>query len=72
MPNEFRVRPVTRYIVTHHISDGDDGGSTCRIGEFEWKDGAERVAKALSDVTPGSSCSSVGRTPEAASNLTSN
>lgn len=70
MSNEFRVRPVTRYIVTHHISDGYDGGSTCKIGEFEWKEGATRVAKALSEVTPDSSYSFVGRNNEAP-NLTS-
>ena len=47
---EYRVRPVTRYIVTRHYSDsspwGESGGCEER-GEFDNLSIAETVAKAL-------------------------
>ena len=62
---EYRVRPVTRYIVTRYHSDmevvktddltavysrGPAGIDTC--GEFANEDMAGRVAKALADAEP--------------------
>lgn len=52
---EYRVRPVTRYIVTRFNQEiaGDcaSGGSEC-CGEFDRQDMAENVAKALADAEP--------------------
>ena len=62
--NEFRVRPVTRYIVTHHIShvtEDKDEDSTCQCGEFENIEQAIRVGRALTDITPGATFEIVGR-----------
>lgn len=40
---EYRVRPVTRYIVTEHVDNGSTGGSFV-LGEFQNMGQAERVA----------------------------
>lgn len=62
---EYRVRPVTRYIVTRYhqdnfVNDNADGSVTitCGVagcescGEFDRQDAAEKVAKALADAEP--------------------
>lgn len=61
---EYRVRPVTRYIVTrwhtNNIVSTRDGITTCTgqsggtdtCGEFDRQDMAEKVAKALADAEP--------------------
>lgn len=51
--NEFRVRPVTRYNVTHYLSDGSSG-SCASLGEFTSLEAAERVARAMHAGAPGS------------------
>lgn len=43
---EFRVRPVTRYIVTEFTQDGESQSSEV-VGEFESAGKAERVASDL-------------------------
>lgn len=40
---EIRVRPVTRYIVTEYVRNGDKSGSIC-LGEFDSEGAADRVA----------------------------
>lgn len=50
---EYRVRPVTRYIVTRYHSENDEdtglsGGGVETIGEFQNSQQANRVAVALS------------------------
>ena len=56
--NEFRVRAVTRYVVTHFTSTdyGCDrlSGSCTQYGEFPNIHQADEVAKALHATTPGS------------------
>jgi hypothetical protein len=43
---EYKVRPVTRYIVTRFESDGESGGSEV-CGEFDREENAMRVGFAL-------------------------
>lgn len=56
--NEFRVRPVTRYNVTHYLSDGRSG-SCSSLGEFDSLEAAERVAKVMHLSQPGSTYATV-------------
>lgn len=52
MINEFRVRPATRYNLTHYHSD--DKGSACRsLGEFDTIAQAEEIGILLSSIIPG-------------------
>lgn len=45
---EYRVRPVTRYIVTEFISDPENGAGHCgTIGEYDNEWYAQRVKLAL-------------------------
>lgn len=44
MKSEFRVRPVTRYIVTHYTEKGRSA-SVDQIGEYPNEKQAELVAK---------------------------
>lgn len=57
--NEFRVRAVKRYVVTHFTSDGHGTGSCTQFGEFPNIDQADKVGRALSDVTPGSTFATI-------------
>ncbi len=45
---EFRVIPVTRYIVTRHF-ESEDGASNGSVGEFESKGQAESAVVAFGD-----------------------
>lgn len=56
--NEYRVRPVVRYVVTHYHSysteDGKGGGGGSEVvGEFDNEAQAEKVKAALEDTTNG-------------------
>lgn len=51
--NEFRVRPVTRYNLTHYESNGRAAGVRS-LGEFDSIDAAEEVGVALHATRPGS------------------
>jgi len=46
MKIEYKVRPVTRYVVTRYESDGQSG-SCGTIGEFDNERKAKDVARAL-------------------------
>lgn len=51
--NEFRVRPVTRYVLTHyHLIEGK--GSIRNVGEFPNVESAEEVGIALQALVPDS------------------
>lgn len=52
---EYRVRPVTRYMVTRYYesADGQMAGC-CSLGEFENVGAADRVALALQQTEKGS------------------
>jgi hypothetical protein len=56
--SEYRVRPITRYIVTHFHSENDGNGSNsggCQeCGEFSNEAQANRMGAALSMFDPGS------------------
>jgi hypothetical protein len=59
---EYRVRPVTRYIVTRFeaVSDAADSVGSCgsrSIGEFDREEFAENVAVALAKAEPEGSVS---------------
>lgn len=43
---EYKVRPVTRYIVTRYVIDGN-GCASSQIGEYPNTESAELVANAL-------------------------
>lgn len=46
---EYKVRPVTRYVVTRYESDPANGaGGVCPMGEFDHEAYADRVCAALS------------------------
>jgi hypothetical protein len=56
--NEYRVRAVTRYVVTHYVGE-DDGngrlsGRSSQYGEFPNIQQADAVARALHAANPGS------------------
>lgn len=62
--NEFRVRPVTRYALTHYLREEGARGSCREIGEFSSVERAEEVGVALQSLVPGSTLTTiVGRTP---------
>ena len=63
--NEFRVREVKRYVVTHFKSDGKGNGSCRQIGEYPNIDQADEVASALQKINPGSTFATIEerRTP---------
>lgn len=62
--NEFRVRPVTRYVLTHYTS-GPDGSGVETVGEFQNVEQAERVGFNLCALLPGSTIRTIdGREPE--------
>jgi hypothetical protein len=54
--NEYRVRPVTRYIVTHFQDNLETGVGAASVayGEFPNIDQADTVGRALSAANPGS------------------
>lgn len=53
--NEYRVRAVTRYVVTHFMSTDQPGsGSSVQYGEFPNIDQADVVGRALNEANPGS------------------
>jgi hypothetical protein len=49
--NEYRVRPVNRFVLTHYHSDGL-GGAVRTIGEFANADAANEVAQAMRKTAP--------------------
>lgn len=64
MKNEFRVRAVKRYVVTH-FSDDVRGSKSCRqFGEFPNIDQANEVAKALAASVPGATFATVAERRE--------
>lgn len=50
--NEFRVRAVTRYVVTHFSSNGRDSGGCRQLGEFPNIEQADEVGRALAASVP--------------------
>jgi hypothetical protein len=53
--NEYRVRAVTRYVVTHFMSTDKPGsGTSVQYGEFPNIDQADVVGRALNEANPGS------------------
>lgn len=70
--NEFRVRPVTRFILTHFQAEeqtpDNPSGLPCRtreMGEFDAVKKAEEVGVALQALVPGSTLTTIdGRTAE--------
>jgi hypothetical protein len=50
---EYRVRPVTRFVVTRY-EENDGTGSIETLGEFPNEAFAERVAGAMTVAEPGS------------------
>jgi hypothetical protein len=65
--NEFRVRPVTRYIVTHfqseELPDGSCSGGSRSYGEFDNLAAAEAVGLALHRATDGSTFQTLANSP---------
>lgn len=60
--NEFRVRPVTRFNLTHY-QEGERTGSVRSLGEFDAVEQAEEVGQALNCLVPGSTFTTLhGRT----------
>jgi hypothetical protein len=60
--NEFRVRPVTRFNLTHFQSDDKTSGVRS-LGEFDTVEKAEEVGMALNCLVPGSTFQTLdGRT----------
>lgn len=57
--DEFRVRAVTRYVVTHFTSDGHGNGRCTQFGEFPNIEQADAVAKALHETTPESTFATI-------------
>lgn len=57
--NEFRVRAVKRYVVTHFTSDGQGNGSCRQLGEYPNIDQADEVGKALAASVPGATFATV-------------
>lgn len=65
--NEFRVRPVTRFILTHHHDPAQPGKTpyTRTVGEFPNVECAEEVGVALQALVPGSTLETIpGRQAE--------
>lgn len=58
--NEFRVRPVTRYNVTHYLAEGRSASCTS-LGEFDSLEAAERVALAMHRAEPGSTFATLSK-----------
>lgn len=45
---EYRVKPVTRYVVTEYVSDPENGaGSVGTLGEYDHEEYANKVRDAL-------------------------
>ena len=62
--NEFRIRSVERFVVTHYRGKTKQTASCRTIGEYDNIACAEEVAAALSSLAAGSKVSSiVGRSP---------
>lgn len=58
--NEFRVRAVKRYIVTHYYeSEGGRTGGCSTIGTFENLDNADAVGRALAGTVPGATFATI-------------
>lgn len=51
--NEFRVRMVKRYVVTHFTSDGCGNGNCRQLGEYPNIEQADEVGRALAASVPG-------------------
>lgn len=66
MTNEFRLRPVTRFVLTHYQADDDAGSASTRtVGEFPNVQSAEEVGVALQALVPGSTLTTIdGRQAE--------
>lgn len=61
--NEFRVRPVTRFNLTHCCTNGPGTGSVRSLGEFDTVEQAEEVGMAMNCLVPGSMLTTLeGRT----------
>lgn len=50
--NEYRVRPVQRFVVTHYQTDGPGNGAVRTIGEFPNTQIAQEVASAMRAYAP--------------------
>jgi hypothetical protein len=57
--NEFRVRPVTRFVLTHYQQDAQQGGSLRNVGEFDNVEAAEEVGVAIQALVPGSTLTTI-------------
>lgn len=57
--NEFRVRAVKRYVVTHFQSDGNGDGSCRQLGEFPNIEQADEVGKALAASVSGATFATI-------------
>lgn len=57
--NEFRVRAVKRYVVTHFTSDGKGNGSCRQLGEYPNIDQADEVGKALAASVAGATFATI-------------
>ena len=62
--NEYRVRAVTRYIITHYLDTEEGPRGSDQIGEYPNVDQAERVGKALSAADHGSTFVSIMQHPK--------
>lgn len=57
--NEFRVRAVKRFVVTHFSSDGKGTGSCTQFGEFPNIHQADVVGRALAASVPGATFATI-------------
>jgi len=64
--NDFRVIPVTRYLVTHYHNNEETRDAGIGVmGEFDHRAYAEKSAKALAESIPGGRYLGVGKDSEA-------
>lgn len=57
--NEFRVRAVKRYVVTHFTSDGHGHGKCRQLGEYPNIDQADEVGQALAASVSGATFATI-------------
>jgi len=57
--NEFRVRAVKRYVVTHFTSDGRGHGNCRQLGEYPNIDQADEVGQALAASVSGATFATI-------------
>ena len=63
--NDFRVIPVTRYVVSHYYHNEERREASCGpMGEFDHLAYAEQAAKALAASIPGGVYRGLGKDDE--------